>query len=221
MAQSWVSLHSAKLSVITAVASLAVMVGMVLLAGAFTPGYSHTSQLISELGASGAPFEWPVRLAGFMPSGVLLLGFCFSAYTKLPRSNSTALALAGLGLFATGYLVAAAFPCDFGCRPTNPSTSQLVHNAGGLAGYLVAPASLFALARSARSWPAAGALIVAGYVAAGLALLAVLTLSPNLATAGLSQRLLEASVLVWAVLCGSYLVRRSAGGALYLPKQKQ
>ena len=79
-------------------------------------------------------------------------------------------------------------------------------------GYLLAPLFLFMLAREARSWPSAGGLAVAGYVAAALALLGVLTLEPSWPMVGLSQRLLEASVLVWGALCGSYLARRYASG---------
>lgn len=194
-----------KLCAVTGQLSLAVMVLMVLLAGWFTPGYSHVSQFISELGAREAPCEWSVRLAGFLPMGVLSLSFCQSAFLSLPRSRAMVMGLAGLAIFAAGYLVAAAFPCDPGCRPSEPSTSQIIHNAGGIIGYVLAPAFLFCLARAARSWPGAGILAVAGYVASVLALFALLTLSPSSPTAGLSQRLLEASVLAWVALCGRYV----------------
>jgi hypothetical protein len=189
------------------------MVFMVLIAGSLTPEYSHVSQYISELGAQGAPHEWSVRFFGFLPAGVLLLGFCFFAYRALPRSRITALGLLGLGVFAAGYLVAAAFPCDPGCRPRIPSTSQIVHNAGGFIGYLLAPAFVLALARAAHSWPQAKWLARVGYGAAGLALIGMLSLSPSSPAAGLSQRLLEASVLGWTALCGVYLLRRSGARA--------
>lgn len=210
MSRSSPSRATARLGAITSLGALFIMALMVLIAGAATPEYSHISQYISELGARGAPHEWSVRVAGFLPVGLLLLGFCCFAYIALPRSRGTALGLLGLALFAAGYLVAAAFPCDLGCRPSTPSTSQLIHNAGGLIGYLLAPASLFALAREARSWPGSAWLPDVGYGAAGLALLGFLTLSPDSPVVGLSQRLLEASVLVWSALCGRYLARRGA-----------
>ena len=194
-------------------ACFVVMALMVVVAGAFTPGYSHVTQLISELGARGSPQEWGVRFAGFLPAGVFLLAFCGFAYAALPRSLGVALGLLGLALYATGYVVAAAFPCDLGCRPDNPSTSQLIHNVGGLLGYLVAPAFMFSLARAARVWPSAGHLVVAGYAASGLALLGLLTLTPTSPVAGLSQRLIEFAVLGWAVLCGRYLAKHGASGA--------
>jgi hypothetical protein len=213
MAQPWPSQAAAKLSAITALACLVVMALTVVVAGALTPGYSHVSQYISELGARGSPHEWGVRLAGFLPSGILLLAFCSFAYAALPRSAGTTLALVGLALYAAGYLVAAAYPCDLGCRPDKPTTSQLIHNAGGLLGYLLAPAFLLTLAREARTWPGAGRLAVAGYAAAGLALVGLLTLSPTSSTAGLSQRLLEFAVLGWVAYCGKYLSRQAASGA--------
>jgi Protein of unknown function (DUF998) len=151
MAQPWLSQTAPKLSAITALACFVVMALTVVVAGALTPGYSHVSQYISELGARGAPQEWGVRFAGFLPSGILLLAFCSFAYAALPRSSGTTLALVGLALYAAGYLVAAAYPCDLGCRPDKPTSSQLIHNAGGLLGYLLAPAFLFTLARAART----------------------------------------------------------------------
>src|SRR5688572_9601427 len=97
----------------------------------------------------------------------------------MTRSRAMAFGLLGLAIYAAGYVVAAAFPCDLGCQPEEPSASQLIHNAGGLIGYLLAPAFLFALARAAGSWPDAGRLVVAGYAASGAALLALLSLSPS------------------------------------------
>ncbi len=202
---------AARLSAFTAMACCVVMALLVAVGGALTPGYSHTSQFISELGARGAPQEWGVRLAGFLPAGLLLLAFCWFAGAALPRSIGTTLGLAGLALYAAGYLVAAAFPCDPGCRPEFPSTSQLVHNAGGLLGYLLAPAFLLALSRAAHAWPGAGRVAMAGYAASGLALVGLLTLSPESPAAGLSQRLLEFAVLGWVAYCGRYVARQGGG----------
>lgn len=189
-----------------------VVVLMTVMAGALTPGYSHVSQYISELGARGAPWEMAVRFAGFLPAGMLLLGFCVLAHRALPRSRDVTWGLAGLAVYAAGYLVAAVFPCDPGCRPAEPSLAQAIHNAVGLFGYLLAPLVLWRLARAARSWPAAGRLVLAGHLAAGCALVALLTLSPSSATVGLSQRLMEAAVLAWVLLCGLYVAREAPAG---------
>lgn len=203
---------TARWSAYLSLGCLVILAGMVLVVGALTPGYSHLAHYISELGARGAPQEWLFRLGGFVPAGLALLGFCLLAHRALPRSRRTTLALLGLAVYAAGYLVAAAFPCDLGCRPATPSASQLIHNAAGGIGYLLAPAVLFALGREARGWPGAGALALAGYGASALALVGLLTLSPTSPMAGLSQRLLEAAVLGWSALCGVYLARQPRHG---------
>lgn len=193
------------LLLLTSLGSLAVVIVLTLWAGALTPGYSHVSQFISELGETGAPYEWQVRLAGFLPAGLLVVAFAVLAFRAIPRSRSVTAGLIGLVLYAGGYLVAVVYPCDAGCRPDEPSTSQLIHNAAGLIGYLAAPAFLFTLAKAARSWPGAAPLAVTGYVAAAIALVGILTLSPTSDVVGLSQRAIELAVLGWVSLLGIYL----------------
>ena len=81
----------------------AIVTLFVVWAAALTPDYSHDSQFISELGAMGAPYELFVRLAGFLPAGLLLVAFSALAFRALPRSRSVSLALFGLALYAGGY----------------------------------------------------------------------------------------------------------------------
>jgi hypothetical protein len=193
----------------TALAAAAFMVLMVVLAGAFTPGYRHTSMFISELGARGAPLELAVRFAGFLPAGLLLLSFLALAYRGLPRTRGTTAALAGLAVYAVGYLVSAPFPCDPGCRPVQPSASQLIHNTVGLAGYLLAPLCLFALGRAARTWHQPGLMPLTGYLSAAGAAAGMLTLDPASPWVGLSQRLIEGAVLAWVLMAGAWLRREA------------
>lgn len=192
---------------LSSVACAVVVLLLTVLGGALTPGYSHVAQYISELGARGAPLEWPVRFAGFLPAGLLMLAFCVHAWRTLPRSWRVTLCLLGLALYALGYLVAVVFPCDLGCRPAEPSLSQLIHNFAGLLGYLFAPLLLLAMAREARRWKGAQRLVLPGYFAALLAFVGLLTLTPESPWAGLSQRAIEAAVLSWFSLLGVYLAR--------------
>lgn len=182
---------------------------MTFLGGLATPGYSHVSQFISELGASQAAFEIPVRYLGFLPAGYALLAFCWFAHRDLPKSGLTTAALIGLAVYAFGYCVASSFPCDPGCRPAQPSGSQVLHNLLGGIGYVVAPGFLGVLATRARSWPAARALSALGFAAAALALLGLLTLSPASPYVGLSQRAIEVAVLGWVLACGWYIQGRA------------
>jgi hypothetical protein len=184
------------------VMSLATLVG-----GALHPGYDHAAQFISELGARGAPAEGLMRYGGFLPAGLALSVFAIAARAGLPRSALTAFGLVGVFVFAIGYLAATAFPCDAGCRPEEPTPTQLLHNALGLAGYVIAPLFLAALGAGLRRWHRG--LSAFAFVAAACSLVGLLGLSPSSPYAGLSQRLLEASVLGWSLNCG-WMLRRPA-----------
>jgi Protein of unknown function (DUF998) len=200
---------TSRIAFVSAVLALLWVLFLTLLGGAQFPGYSHAAQFISELGARQAPHEQLVRWAGFLPAGMMVLVFCAAAWAALPRSTLTTLGLLGLAVYAVGYVAAAFFPCDPGCRPAQPSIAQMVHNLAGLAGYVLAPLSLAALAWQARRWQGGSFLTVTGFAAAGLCVLGLLSLSPASPYVGWSQRLIEGSVLLWVCLCGWYLRRRA------------
>jgi hypothetical membrane protein len=189
------------------IAALA-MVGGTVIGGALFPGYSHAAQFMSELGATGAPHEWPMRLGSFLPAGVALLMFAWVAYRSLPQSAPLTLGLLGLTVYALGYVVAVFFPCDFGCRPAAPSLSQIIHNLVGGIGYVVAPVMLVLLGVGVRGLPQGVPLSNAAFALAPIALVGMVTLSPKLATVGLSQRAIELSVLTWIALLAWYIRRR-------------
>ena len=183
---------------------------LTVIGGAGFPNYSHASQFISELGADGAPHAGLINYAGFLPAGLLVCTFALLAWRALPRSVGTALGMVGIFLFGFGYLVAVVYPCEAGCRPATPNLSQTIHNALGLAGYLVAPFALAILGWQARSWPGAAVLSWMGIGGAILAFIGLSYLSPEFAYVGIAQRVLEASVLSWIVACGFYLDGRRA-----------
>ncbi len=192
-----------RLAFISGILGTLAVVLLTVLGGANFPGYRHASQFISELGAAGAPHARLVNLAGFLPAGILITAFAFFAWRSLPRSWATTFGMLGLALFAMGYIAAAFFPCEAGCRPVQPSLSQVLHNLLGLAGYVTAPPSLVALGWGVRG--ASRGLSVLGFVGGGLALLALLCLSPDFRYLGIAQRVLESSVLAWVVVCAIHL----------------
>jgi hypothetical protein len=113
----------------------------------------------------------------------------------------------GIFLFAVGYAAASYFRCDFECRHEDASFSQQMHELFGLAGYLGAPLTLLLLGLAARKWPGAGLVSILGFIGAPVAFVALGSMAPESAYLGLSQRVLEASVLSWVVACGFYLGR--------------
>ena len=120
-----------------------------LIGGAFSPGYNHASQYISELGARGAPFQNIVNLGGFLPTGVAVLVFLIAGFRYLAPSTLSKLAVFLLLGVSAGYIVAAFAPCDPGC-PSVGSDIQALHNLGGLLEYLGGSFGLIILGHSYR-----------------------------------------------------------------------
>ncbi len=199
------ALLAARVAFACAILGAGIVFLLIVIGAAAFPGYSHVSQFVSELGATGAPQEMLVRFGGFLPAGILLSIFAAAAFKSLPRSGLTTFGLVGLVIYVGGYVTAAFFPCDAGCRPTQPSFSQIIHNVAGLIGYALAPFFLFAFSWQARRWPGGAQLAAVGFLAAALSLVGLLTLSPKSPYVGLSQRAIEASVLLWVVICGIYI----------------
>ncbi len=190
----------------SAIIGAGLLVLMTVAGAAAWPGYSHVSQYISELGATGAPHGRLVSLGGFLPIGVLLTTFAVLAALIPPRGVLKTVGCIGLFLFALGYLGAAVFPCDFGCRPETPSGSQMLHMAFGLAGYILAPLTLAVLAIASRKWPGAKGLFPLGLVCAVVAGIAFFSMADPFA--GLFQRVLEGSVLLW-IVAFAFTLRRA------------
>jgi hypothetical protein len=180
-------------------AALAVLL-VTTLGGAWYPGYRHIAQYISELGARGAPGGELVNLGGFLPIGMLTVGFVVCGWRSLAESLTARL---GLVLFlgvAAGYLIAAFAPCDQGCAGDSPR--QLVHNLGGLFEYLGGGAGLLLLAVAFRRSTRWRGYVVPAMVA-GVSTLAVLFLLGSGGSEplrGLWQRIAEAALFGWIAL---------------------
>ena len=178
-----------------AIVGYLILAALIVGGGLAWPGYSHSSQFISELGATGAPHGRLISLGGFLPVGVLLSVVSVLAMVLEPRSPLRTLGFLCILLFASGYTVAAFFPCDLGCRPAVPSSSQMIHNTAGLLGYLVAAPGLLMLGLAARHWPGAGWLFPLGIACAVAAAAGFLTLETEFR--GLAQRVIEGAVALW------------------------
>jgi hypothetical protein len=184
------------------------MLAMVIAGGATYPGYSHVAQYISELGANGAPQGWAVSWFGFLPVGILISAFALFAWLAAPRSVLSGIGFVGVLLFSIGYIAATFFRCDYGCRPEEPSSSQMMHNMFGLFGYVFAPVCLLLLGLAARKWEKAGLVSTWAFVSAVVALIGLFTIAPTSPVLGLSQRAIETAMLSWVVVCGLYLGRQ-------------
>lgn len=154
-----------------ALAVLAWDIAMLAIGGALKPGYSHVSQYISELNATGTPWAAAIGWLGFVPLGLLLAAFLVVA---APLASLRGASRAGWWLLMgqpLAYVGAALAPCDAGC-PATGSVSQDLHNLLGVVTYPAAGLGLLLLAFAPRLSPAlraafvlASAVWMAGFVA--------------------------------------------------------
>lgn len=198
-----------KIAFWSAVLGLLVFLITVVAGGAAFPGYSHTSQFISELGATGAPHSKLVSWMGFIPSGLLLMTFAITAPLALPRSAITWLGFASIGYYAFGLVGAGIFPCDYGCRAEQPSVGQRIHNAIAVTGYLAGITALLLLGIQARKWPGGGHLIALAVLCGLVGTIALLFLSPDFGYVGFAQRTVEACMGMWIIACAFYARHRA------------
>ncbi len=155
-------------------AAALLLTGGVVHFGRRKPGYAHFRHTLSELGETGAPDQGPVAWGLFLPVGLLVLGAGL-----LARGPAAPLAFC----LATGYLGAAAFPCDPG-SPASGTWRQGLHNLAGGVEYVGGGLVLLRLGQG--GWPlgtwAGGAVLGAA---------GALTLLPTSPGRGLIQRVAE------------------------------
>ena len=173
--------------------------------GMLRPEYSHVRSYISELGESGSPYAHWVNWVCFFPIGLAVFLFLLASRKALPVHRHSLLLFSFAGW---GYIVAAVFPCDPGC-PNEGSTSQLIHNLEGLVGYPATTLGLMQMGIAFRGNPIYHRLwaFTAGCsVLAGVAFL--LLLVPELQPwRGLTQRVAEAAIFAWIVVCSLAIQR--------------
>lgn len=196
------------LAVWTAFAGYALMIGMIVWAGAAWPGYDHLRQFISELGATGAPNGQAFSVWGFIVPGVLLMIFPVAAFLALPRSVAGFIGFALIVLFASGAFFGGVYPCDLGCVTEGGSESQKMHELLGLGGYVSAPLALLLVGVASRKWPGAGALFPLGIVGAIVAAVAMPMMVMDIEFDGAAQRALEGAMALWILVCATDLARR-------------
>ena len=182
-----------------------------ILGGLQLPGYSHVSQLISESYAIGTPYGVSLRYFGFIPSGLFITAFAFLTIKALPESKLTKASFLGIGIFyGIGTILVSLFPCDKGCDKelVNPSISQLIHNLTGMLTYLIVPVSLIILGIAAWKWNKGKYVSYFGIICGLTAVIFVAVLSSDLQSkfAGLYQRIIEGSILLYIFICSVYLM---------------
>jgi hypothetical membrane protein len=173
------------------------------------PGYSHLSQYISESYAIDTKYGIYLRLFGYIPSGILMMLFCFFAVKHLPKNSATSIATVAIGLFyGGGTLLTGIFPCDAGCNKEmiDPSLAQFIHNLSGLLTYITVPFFVIILGFAALKWQplkTGKVILLCGFVSLTFLLLFFSQL--NSPYGGLYQRILEGSILTSLLVTARYI----------------
>ena len=149
---------------------------VVLFAGAFTPGYSHSFQALSELAAPNAPYASLVRFGGFIPLGLVFVLFAF-AVRRTPGSR--AFRTAALILFVlTGLAIITAgiFPTDIHGRRN--TFSGMTHAIDGIILLVLISATPLIVAFTTASQPHKYGFKIYS-IASGIVLIILFVLLPN------------------------------------------
>lgn len=174
--------------------------------GALYPGYDHTRQYISELGATGAVTGPAVSWLGFVPSGIAIALGCLIAAWVSRRSGLAIAVWLLLGWYGVTLSAAGVYPCEFECARDVASFNALMHDLFGGTGYLtgiigVALGGFVAGAQGRRG------LVVLSIVCTLVTVLAFGGVIAETQPAGLIQRALEGAIGVFTLALGWTLVR--------------
>ncbi|MFJ4348496.1 DUF998 domain-containing protein [Pseudomonas sp. NPDC089401] len=111
------------------------LLGVWLTAQAY-PGYDHLQLAMSQLGAQDAPTQHWSPLVNNFPLALLFALFAWGLARRWRTSKVALLSAALILLHGLGSLGTGLFPCDQGCAPAQPSSSQQLHNLSGLVMFL-------------------------------------------------------------------------------------
>ncbi len=188
-------------------------VGEAVVGGYQFAGYSHIRQFISETYASGTPWSDVLRFGAVLPAGLLFTVFAFMAASIFPTPRLGLIGFMALGSFYGLSTVAVAFfPCDFGCDPAmaDPTLAHSIHFASGTLTYLCTPFCLLLIGFAAKRW-AHAAVLSRTFIVCGMVMftgVASLFFFPVNGLLGLTQRIIEGTVLVSILRCSLFLLSR-------------
>lgn len=175
-------------------------VALIVIAGFAYPGYSHVSQMISELGGVDATQPW-IQNLGFVIFGLTVMGLAIGLMIDAGKVFVSAILLGVLGL--SGAVAEGLAHCDSGCN--GATTEGAIHLGFGLIGFVCGIVAVYLLARRWRRDPRWSSL--AGFArwcawlsTAAFALFMISGGLPDID--GLAQRLFAAVLLTFVVGTG-------------------
>lgn len=191
-----------RLLIIFPVLSFVWLATTTVLGGYFYPDYSHVSQFISELGATGSPHGPYVNYLGFIPTEIIILAFVYCCFKVMPNSKINVTGLVLITIYALSLGLAALFPCDFQCEADEPTLSHNIHIITSLPGYFCAILAMFVLAADSAPLTNKSGFKAISMTIGIFAVLALVSLNPEYSQAGLYQRILESLIYGWLIYFG-------------------
>ncbi|WP_411028816.1 DUF998 domain-containing protein [Spongiimicrobium sp. 3-5] len=154
------------------------------------PEYNHFTDLVSELGRSGEPFNYVLNMVLIL-SGIGLMLMAWSISKLISTSKTSKYATISMGLFGVSVLCGGIFTCDSSClAPT--SYSGFLHAITGMPAVITAPTAFILFGRTFRSSPhfvSISAIVFWLGIASIFAMVASAVIFPYINLMGLGQRI--------------------------------
>ena len=172
------------------------------------PGYSHISQFISELGATGSPNAYLMNFAGFIPAGLMVALLGLSLILNLPKKFLPLTGSVLITVFGICMIVVGIFSNDFPYSEEAGSLSNRIHDQVSLLMFLSVIIGILILGISFRKLPSWRRLwlysVLSSLVSLGL-LIALINSIQSLTYTGMWQRLYLLSLFLWMGIVGLHI----------------
>ncbi len=182
---------------------------VVIVLGLVRIGYSHVTQLMSELGEAGAPNAILFGAVGLVPFGVSIVAFAFGVHRGISGGKGSKIGPALIVVAGVCLVAGAIFPCDPGCVPV--SFAGNMHRVVAVIGFsamIFAPLAISQRMKDDELWHDYRSYSVATGILTAVFL--ILFLSGILeAWKGAIQRILLGTLLLWVEIMAIRLLRLS------------
>ena len=187
-----------------------VIIAVVIVAGAQTPGYGHLRDSISSLAEQGS--RNPLLLnTGFVVYGVLIMGFAGALYIRLRHGIRARVAWGMLTLYGVSMVFAGVFQDSPGGTNDTLNAEGFLHNTAIITSCIAVLLGMWAFAGSVYQRPSwlgfTWFTIAASFL--GLVLSIVFAVQTHVPMAGLLQRFFYCVILVWIAAVSIWLLRLS------------
>ncbi len=185
----------------------------VVVSGALRPEYSHVTRFMSELGEAGGSRSYLMNYGGFIPTGLLLIGFSVSLFRSFARTRTSVLGALLVGAFGAGIMAAGVFSCDPGCPHEGLSAQASAHQIVSyvaFGGGIFAPLVWASCFRRLNQWRSLWVYSLLSGCAAIILLALTGSAVESRALAGVWQRAFISVLFLWCAVVGVRAFRLGA-----------